>query len=210
MVVEEYPDVRLDVVGLQASYPLAENFELRDRETIESIYPFYSYDWRARLRAKLSLAPADAGTYLAHLKQRLSPAASGRVVFHGFVPRPELIDLYYDADVFSFAPIWNEGFGIPPIEAMAAGTPVVATRSGAIPEIVRDQQTGFLVTKNDPRALADNILKLLGDQELRLKMGRAARDWVLENFTWDIVAERMYQCYADLCGMKNQGADTGS
>jgi glycosyltransferase involved in cell wall biosynthesis len=161
------------------------------------------------LRAKLSLAPADAGTYLAHLKQRLSGAASGKVVFRGFVPRPELIDLYYNADVFAFAPIWNEGFGIPPIEAMAAGTPVVATRSGAIPEIVRDQRTGFLVAKNDPRALADSILKLLRDQELQLKMGHAARDWVYENFTWDIVAERMYRCYADLCGIKTQPTGIG-
>jgi glycosyltransferase involved in cell wall biosynthesis len=209
MVVEEYSDVRLDVVGLQASYPLAENFELRDREVIESVYPFYAYDWTARLRAKFSLVPADAGTYLAQLKQRLSAAASGKVVFRGFVPRPELIDLYYNADVFAFAPIWNEGFGIPPIEAMAAGTPVVATRSGAIPEIVRDRRTGFLVAKNDPRALADSILKLLRDQELRLKMGRAARDWVYGNFTWDIVGERMYRCFADLCEIKNQRADIG-
>jgi glycosyltransferase involved in cell wall biosynthesis len=209
MVLEEYPDVRLDVVGLQASYPLAENFELRDREAIESVYPFYAFDWSARLRAKLSLAPPDAGTYLAHLKKRLSPAASAKVFFRGFVPRPELIDLYYDADVFAFAPIWNEGFGIPPIEAMAAGTPVVATRSGAIPEIVRDQQTGYLVAKNDPRALADSILKLLRDQELQQKMGRAARDWIYERFTWEIVAERMYRCYADLCGVKNQQADIG-
>jgi glycosyltransferase involved in cell wall biosynthesis len=209
MVVEEYSDVRLDVVGLQASYPLAENFELRDREVIQSVYPFYAYDWTARLRAKFSLVPADAGTYLAQLKQRLAAAASGKVVFRGFVPRPELIDLYYNADVFAFAPIWNEGFGIPPIEAMAAGTPVVASRSGAIPEVVRDQRTGFLVPKNDPRALAESILKLLRDQELRQKMGRAARDWVFENFTWDIVAEGMYRCYADLCGIKDQRADLG-
>jgi glycosyltransferase involved in cell wall biosynthesis len=209
MVVEEHPDVRLDVVGLQASYPLAENFELQDREVIESVYPFYAFDWTARLRAKLSLAPADAGTYLAHLRQRLSAAASGKVAFRGFVPRPELIDLYYNADVFAFAPIWNEGFGIPPIEAMAAGTPVVATRSGAIPEIVSDQRTGFLVAKNDPRALAGSILKLLRDQELRQKMGRAARDWVYENFTWDIVTERMYRRYADLCGVQHQGEVLG-
>ena len=131
------------------------------------------------------------------------------MVLRGFVPRPELIDLYYNVDVFAFAPIWNEGFGIPPLEAMAAGTPVVATRSGALPEIVRDQRTGFLVAKNDPRALADSILKLLRDQELRVKMGRAARDIVYENFTWDIVAERMYRCYADLCGIEHQGAGIG-
>jgi glycosyltransferase involved in cell wall biosynthesis len=199
MVVKEYPEVRLDIVGSQVSYPLAETFELRERELIKSVYPFYDYDWISRLKAKLSLAPPDAGTYLAHLKQRLSAEASGKVAFHGFIRRPELVDFYYNADVFAFAPIWNEGFGIPPIEAMAAGVPVVATRTGAIPEIVRDQQTGFLVSKNDARALAEGILKLLHDENLRGKMGRAARSWVHENFIWDRVAERMYRCYSNLC-----------
>jgi glycosyltransferase involved in cell wall biosynthesis len=199
MVVNQYPEVRLDIVGAQASYALAECFELRERELIESVYQFYAYHWISRLKAKLSLAPPDAGTYLAYLKQRLSPGASGKVAFRGFVPRPQLVDFYYNADVFAFAPIWNEGFGIPPVEAMAAGVPVVATRTGAIPEIVRDQQTGFLVDKNDPRSLAEGILKLLHDDNLRGKMGRAARSWVHENFTWDRVAERMYRCYSDLC-----------
>jgi glycosyltransferase involved in cell wall biosynthesis len=206
MVVREYPEVRLDVVGVQASYPLAETFDLQSRNLIDSVYPFYAYDWIPKLKAKLSLAPADAGTYLAHLKQRLSAEASGKVVFRGFVPRPELVDLYYDADIFAFAPIWDEGFGIPPVEAMAAGVPVVATRSGAIPETVRDQQTGFLVSKNDPRALADSILKLLRDDDLRAKMGRAARDRVHKNFTWDRVAENMYKCYSDLCGINKPAA----
>jgi glycosyltransferase involved in cell wall biosynthesis len=57
--------------------------------------------------------------------------------------------------------------------------------------------------------LADSILKLLRDQELRQKMGRAARDWVYENFTWNIVAEKMHRCYADLCGTKNRRTDIG-
>src|SRR6516165_10613105 len=201
MVVKEYPEVRLDVVGLQASYPLAENFELRERELIESVYPFYAYDWVSRLKAKLSLAPPDAGTYLAHLKERLPAEARGKVAFRGFVPRPELVDLYYEADVFAFAPIWNEGFGIPPVEAMAAGVPVVASRSGGVVETVIDRQTGFLVGKNDPRALAKRILKLLQDDNLRAEMGRAARSWVHENFIWDRVAERMYKCYLNLCGI---------
>ena len=205
MVVKEYPEVRLDVVGPQASYPLAENFELRERELIESVYPFYAYDWISRLKAKLSLAPPDAGTYLAHLKRRLSEEARGKVAFRGFIPRPALVDLYYNADVFAFAPIWDEGFGIPPVEAMAAGVPVVATRSGAIPETVKDKQTGFLVSKNDPRALAEGILKLLGDDNLRGKMGRAARRWVHENFIWDKVAEEMQKCYFDLCGLRDSG-----
>jgi glycosyltransferase involved in cell wall biosynthesis len=111
-----------------------------------------------------------------------------------------LVDLYYNADVFAFAPIWNEGFGIPPIEAMAAGVPVVATRSGAIPEVVKDQETGFLVSKNDPCALAESILKVLHDDGLREKMGRAAWRRAHDNFTWDRVAEKMYNCYSGLHG----------
>ena len=198
-VVKEYSQTRLDVVGLQANYPLTETFELKDRELIGSVYRFYTYDWVAKTKAKFGWAPAEAGSYLAHLKQQLPPDAKGKVVFHGFVPRPELVDLYYSADIFAFAPIWNEGFGIPPVEAMAAGVPVVATRSGAIPETVKDHQTGFLVGKNDPDALAAGILKLLHDDDLRAKMGQTARDWVHGNFIWEKIAEKMYRCYSDLC-----------
>jgi glycosyltransferase involved in cell wall biosynthesis len=202
LVVKQYPEVRLDVAGFEASYPLAETFEFQDRELIESVYPFYAYDWISRLKARLSLAPPDSGTYLAHVKERLSAEASGKVAFWGFIPRPELIDLYYRADIFAFAPIWNEGFGIPLIEAMAAEVPVVATRSGAIPELVRDQRTGFLVNKNDPHALAESILKLLRHDNLRENMGRAARILVHENFVWDKLAESMYRCYSNLCGLR--------
>jgi glycosyltransferase involved in cell wall biosynthesis len=204
-VVMEYPNVRLDVVGPEGNYPLAETFELQERELIESISPFYTYHWGPKLKAKLSLAPADAGTYLADLKRRMSPEASRKVAFRGFIPRPELVSLYYDTDVFAFAPIWNEGFGIPPIEAMAAGVPVVASRSGAIPEMVRDQETGLLVNKNDPRQLADSILRLLNDDNLRAKMGRAARRWVHENFVWDKIAEKIYNCYSNLHRTSDDG-----
>ena len=205
LVVKKYPEVRLDIVGSQANYPLAETFELCERALIDSVYPFYDYDWISRLKAKLSLAPADVGTYLGHLKQRLSEEARGKIAFHGFIPRPQLIDLYYEADVFAFAPIWDEGFGIPPVEAMAAGVPVVATRSGAVPETVKDNQTGFLTCKNDPHSLAMRILELLHDDNLREKMGRAARAWVHENFVWDRVAEKMYECYSDLCTTAQAG-----
>jgi glycosyltransferase involved in cell wall biosynthesis len=81
---------------------------------------------------------------------------------------------------------------------MAAGVPVVATRSGAIPETVKDQQTGFLVDKGDSRALATSIVKLLQDDALRAKMGRAARAWVHEHFVWDRVAAVICKHYSDL------------
>jgi glycosyltransferase involved in cell wall biosynthesis len=82
---------------------------------------------------------------------------------------------------------------------MAAGVPVVASRSGAVVETVKDGETGFLVPKNDARALANRILKLVEDDSLRERMGRAGRRRALECFSWDRIAERMYERYTDLC-----------
>ena len=91
-----------------------------------------------RLKARLGLKPSDAGTYQAYLKSKLTPEVAEKVTFTGFVPRLDLVDRFYDADIFVFPPIWEEGFGLPPVEAMAAGTPVVGARSGALPETVID------------------------------------------------------------------------
>jgi len=199
LVVKQYPDIELDLVGLQGCYPLAESFDMQDLELMKSVSPFYTRDRISRLKAKLSLAAREAGTYLSQLKERIPPEANGKVAFLGFVPRPALLDLYYGADIFVFPPIWDEGFGIPPVEAMAAGVPVVATHSGAIPETVIDGQTGLLVAKNNPHELAQAILTLLRDDQLRETMGKASRARAHGHFTWNQVARKMYSRYAELC-----------
>jgi glycosyltransferase involved in cell wall biosynthesis len=83
---------------------------------------------------------------------------------------------------------------------MAAGTPVVASRSGGVVETVKDRDTGFIVEKNDPQQLAHMLLRLLEDDELREKMGRAGRERALARFTWDMVAETMLSRYRSLSG----------
>jgi hypothetical protein len=90
---------------------------------------------------------------------------------------------------------WDEGFGIPPIEAMVAGLPTVGTLSGALPETVKDGVTGFLVEKSDPRALAERILRLLRDDDLRESMGHTARRHVLTTFTWERAADSLESRY---------------
>jgi colanic acid/amylovoran biosynthesis glycosyltransferase len=75
-----------------------------------------------------------------------------------------------------------EGFGMVFIEAQAMGLPVVSTRSGGIPEAVKDGETGLLVTERDPRALAEAILKLMQDDELWQRFSLAGRIRVLDNF----------------------------
>jgi glycosyltransferase involved in cell wall biosynthesis len=82
---------------------------------------------------------------------------------------------------------------------MAAGVPVVASRSGGVVETVRHQQTGFLVEKDNPQQAADAVLKLLENDALREAMGKSARQHVLNHFTWDRIAVDVYKRYRSLC-----------
>jgi glycosyltransferase involved in cell wall biosynthesis len=198
IVAKQYPNVHLEFVGSMANYPMEENWDLKDGATLKQVAPFYAMHPITRLQARLGLKPEDAGTYQAYLKTKLTPEVAGKVTFAGFVSRVDLVDRFYDADIFVFPPIWDEGFGLPPVEAMAAGAPVVGTRSGALPETVIDGETGFLVEKNNPQALAQQILRLLTDDDLREKMGRAARRRALSTFTWELAAGRVTGLYRRL------------
>ncbi len=150
---------------------MEETFDLKDRSVIKELAPFYAKRPITYLKGKLGLGTTDAGPYLAHLKDKIAPEATGQVTFTGFLQRPNLVERYYDADLFVFPTICGEGFWNPSIEAMAAGLPVVGTISGAVPETVKDGATGYLVEKNNPRTLAERILRLLRDDNLRESMG---------------------------------------
>jgi glycosyltransferase involved in cell wall biosynthesis len=196
MVVHSYPRVRLDIVGPQGTIPLSETFDLADRTAVSTVAPWYQDDYLSRVKARLSLGTSSF--YASRLKSQLSPDVAAKVSFRGMIPRSELVNLYFDADIFAFPPVWNEGFGIPPVEAMAAGTPVVASRSGGIVETVKDRETGLLVAKNDAPALARALLELLENDTARETMGRAARKRALGCFTWERVAEDLLKEYERL------------
>jgi glycosyltransferase involved in cell wall biosynthesis len=199
IVAAQYPRVRLDIVGPQGSYPLEECFDLNDQTQLRSVAPFFAKNRLALLKRNLPFGSTEQGTYLSFLKAKLAGDLARKVAFHGYLSRPELIDHYYNADVFVFPPIWNEAFGCTPVEAMAAGTPVVSTRSGGITETVRDHETGFLVDKNDSHALAQAILKLIENDALCETMGRAARSRALQHFSWDTIVPAMRNRYKRLC-----------
>ena len=92
----------------------------------------------------------------------------------------------------------TEGLGTSLLDAMACGTPVVATAVGGIPEVVVDGETGLLVPPRDPDALAHAILRLLEDRALRERMGAAGLARVRERFTAEAMVERTLQAYARL------------
>lgn len=102
---------------------------------------------------------------------------------HGRLPHAGVAALLAQASLFVF-PTLIEPFGIAPIEAATIGLPVVATSIGALPDIVQDGKTGFLVPPHDLDSLADAICSLLAAPELAARLGTAGRAHALMNFTW--------------------------
>ena len=123
----------------------------------------------------------------------------------------ELARLYGQAEV-AVVPSLYEGFSLPAIEAMSCGVPVVATTGGALPEVVgRHEETGLLVPPDDSGALASAIGRLLEDRSLRVRLGAAGRDRVVQRFTWQVTAAGTAACYeALLAGRPLPGAVAGS
>jgi phosphatidylinositol alpha-1,6-mannosyltransferase len=116
------------------------------------------------------------------------------VVLTGGVAPDQLPAHYAAGDVFAMpcrtrrGGLDVEGLGIVYLEASAAGLPVIAGDSGGAPDAVRDGQTGFVVDGRDPAAVAAALVRLLGDDALRARMGAAGRAWVQREWTWDTVA----------------------
>ena len=128
----------------------------------------------------------------------------GSVDFVKGISDAELVDLVRSAEV-ACVPSLYEGFSLPAAEAMATGTPLLATTGGAIPEVAgRDGETCLAVPPGDPGALAAGLGRLLSDAGLRERLGRAGRERVLARFTWARAAEGTVARYREAIG--GQGA----
>ncbi|MET9516494.1 glycosyltransferase family 4 protein [Streptomyces sp. NPDC002994] len=121
----------------------------------------------------------------------------GAVEFVKGISDQELVDLVRSAQI-SCVPSLYEGFSLPAAEAMATGTPLVATTGGAIPEVAgTDGETCLAVPPGDAGALAAALGRLLGDPELRRRLGAAGRNRVLERFTWAKAAQGTADLYRE-------------
>jgi glycosyltransferase involved in cell wall biosynthesis len=139
----------------------------------------------------------------------LRELAAGRdVEFLGPVPDSDLPELYRQASVLVLPSVERTCYGRPirvsellglvVLEAMASGTPVIASRIGGLPEIVQHGETGFLVTPGDEAELRERLAQVLGDPALAARLGAAARAKVVEEFSWQKCAERCLETYAEL------------
>lgn len=138
---------------------------------------------------------AEKNPEIARLQQIAMEAGVGdQVTFTGRKQRDELKYYYAASDVFVTTP-WYEPFGITPLEAMACGTPVIGSNVGGIKYSVEDGKCGFLVSPNDPDALAGRIFELIYDVPLRENMRLNAIRRVNTLFTWSKVTDMMVALY---------------
>jgi glycosyltransferase involved in cell wall biosynthesis len=117
----------------------------------------------------------------------------------GFVPHDELDRLYARAAVVA-CPSRREGFGVACLEAMAHGKPVVATGVGGLRDLVVDGETGILVPPRAPAELRAALELLLGDRELRRRLGAAGRERARDRFSWETVTDATVAAYAAAAG----------
>lgn len=148
---------------------------------------------------------------IASLARSAEAERGGLVWIRQMLPQPEIVQLLSHARAFVCPSIY-EPFGIVNVEAMGCGAPVVASRVGGIPEIVVDGETGFLVdfevgddaygSPKDPAAfasaLADRLNRVIGDETLATRMGKAGRARVERHFSWAAIAETTAALYQRL------------
>jgi D-inositol-3-phosphate glycosyltransferase len=115
------------------------------------------------------------------------------VVFLGAKDQ-SILPNYYAAAEMVVMPSHYESFGMVALEAMATGTPVIASEVGGLAHLVKHGYNGFHVPSRDPEALAARMLELLTDDELRARLGRQAKAYA-QQFEWDNVAHQMLGVY---------------
>jgi starch synthase len=127
----------------------------------------------------------------------LRASRSGVIWIPEMLPKPEVIQLLTHATVFACPSIY-EPLGIVNLEAMACGTAVVGSRTGGIPEVVADGETGLLVPVGEPEPLADALNVLLRDPDRAEAMGQAGRKRAVSEFGWPAIAAQTADLYAEL------------
>ena len=118
------------------------------------------------------------------------------------VPDERIVELYAQSEL-AVVPSLYEGFSLPAVEAMATGTPLVATTGGALPEVTgTDGDTVLHCRPGDPDSLAAALRRGLEDPELRARVGAAGRARVTERYTWRLTAQRTVEQYREVLAMR--------
>ena len=135
-------------------------------------------------------------------QEKLDPAAMASVSFKGHVAKTVLMPVLKKASVAVF-PSYIEGFSLSPLEAMGAGCPVIYTKRASGPELIDNGVNGLLVDPDNQREIADNILLLLHDRNLRQQLSQNGRNTVINKFNITLSAKKHIDFYSSVIDAYN-------
>ncbi|MFU0824917.1 glycosyltransferase family 4 protein [Clostridium sp.] len=136
-------------------------------------------------------AKKDLGEYLSSSYSHLA----SKIMFTGFIPKQELPIFYNSCDAFVYPSLY-EGFGLPPLEAMSCGAPVITSNITSIPEIVED--SAILINPYDEDELKESLEKVLNDEKLRESLREKGLRQA-SKFSWKKTAEKTFKVYEKVC-----------
>ncbi len=145
----------------------------------------------------LELRLVGGGEQTLELKELAeSLGVRNNVNFVGRVPHTQVPEELAILDIYvALSRLDSESFGVAIIEASAAGRPVLVSDAGGLPEVTVENETGFIVLREDPQAAADVLEKLVLDAELRNRLGSAGKQHVTEKYSWDVCIDIMLGVY---------------
>jgi len=153
---------------------------------------------RADRAAQLVVVGEDGGQR-APLEARLKElSVADRAHLVGHLDDDSVLSAAYRDARLTALPSEYEAFGLVLLESLAAGTPVVASRVGGIPEFVEDGRAGLLVPPHSPAALAEAIVRVWTDRDLARRLGAYGRDQVVPRYTWDALVDRLDALYREV------------
>ncbi|MBN8582261.1 MAG: glycosyltransferase [Anaerolineae bacterium] len=144
-------------------------------------------------------APQDMSDEMTRLQAMCDELCMGSMVIFLGKRAQDTLPYYYSAAEVLVMPSLYESFGMVALEAMACGTPVIASEVGGLGYLVQDGLTGYTVPDSDAGALCEKLTSLLGDNELRLTMGRQAAEYAKE-YAWGKIAASILDVYKEVTG----------
>jgi len=179
-----------------------EKFDIKGEKVVVfagklTVYKGVKYLVRASKRIKGKVLILGDGPERKNLERIVKDEKISNVKFIGHLGANTdfLIKFYSRADVFVAPSVWDEPLGLVILEAMACETPVVVTRKGGIPLAVKDGLNGFFIKPRNSQDIAEKINALFGNEPLRLKMAKKAREIAVKRFSWEVIARRFENIY---------------
>jgi len=163
----------------------------------------YLINAAAKIKGELFIA--GDGPEKQHILQIIERKKLKNVHLLGYLMPEELTEFYYRADVLVSPSVAEEALGLSILEAMAAKTPIVTTRKGGIPSLIKSGYNGLFVRPRNSDQIAKACNRILEKDELREKMGEHAREIVEKKFTWDRTAKSFNRLYKKIAGNGKNG-----